>query len=73
MASRLRWNIRWSLWPNPTSMISYPRLWATRRVGYLLDQIRLHGENKELKEEVTTTGQKIWHRDPIHRLSNFGG
>src|SRR5207244_4434786 len=22
-----------------------PRLWATRRVGWLLDQIRLHGEN----------------------------
>jgi Ca-activated chloride channel family protein len=30
-----------------------PRLWANRRVGYLLDQIRLHGENKELKDEVT--------------------
>ena len=30
-----------------------PRLWASRRVGYLLDQIRLHGENKELKDEVT--------------------
>jgi Ca-activated chloride channel family protein len=30
-----------------------PRLWATRRVGYLLDEIRLHGENKELKDEVT--------------------
>lgn len=29
------------------------RLWATRRVGYLLDEIRLHGENKELKDEVT--------------------
>jgi len=29
-----------------------PRLWATRRVGYLLDEIRLHGENKELKDEV---------------------
>jgi uncharacterized protein YegL len=28
------------------------RLWATRRVGYLLDQIRLHGEEKELKDEV---------------------
>lgn len=27
-------------------------LWATRRVGYLLDQIRLHGESDELKEEV---------------------
>jgi Ca-activated chloride channel homolog len=30
-----------------------PRLWATRRVGYLLDQIRLHGENTELRDEVT--------------------
>jgi len=29
------------------------RLWATRRVGYLLDEIRLHGENKELRDEVT--------------------
>ncbi len=35
-----------------------PRLWATRRVGYLLDQIRLHGENKELKEEVTMLAKK---------------
>ena len=24
-----------------------PRLWATRRVGYLLDEIRLHGEERE--------------------------
>lgn len=30
-----------------------PQLWATRRVGYLLDQIRLHGENQELRQEVT--------------------
>ena len=30
-----------------------PQLWATRRVGYLLEEIRLHGENAELKEEVT--------------------
>jgi Ca-activated chloride channel family protein len=35
-----------------------PRLWATRRVGYLLDEIRLHGENKELKDEVTTLAKK---------------
>ena len=28
------------------------RLWATRRVGWLLDEIRLHGENSELKDEV---------------------
>jgi Ca-activated chloride channel homolog len=30
-----------------------PRLWATRRVGYLLDEIRLHGESGELREEAT--------------------
>lgn len=29
-----------------------PRLWAHRKVGYLLDSIRLHGENKELVDEV---------------------
>jgi len=35
-----------------------PRLWATRRVGYLLDEIRLHGENTELKDEVTDLARK---------------
>jgi Ca-activated chloride channel family protein len=35
-----------------------PRLWATRRVGYLLDEIRLHGENAELREEVTELARK---------------
>lgn len=30
-----------------------PRLWATRRVGYLLDEIRLRGESQELKDEVS--------------------
>jgi Ca-activated chloride channel homolog len=30
-----------------------PRLWATRRVGFLLDEVRLRGENKELREEIT--------------------
>lgn len=35
-----------------------PRLWATRRVGFLLDQIRLHGESKELRDEVTELARK---------------
>ena len=35
-----------------------PRLWATRRVGYLLDEIRLRGENKELKDEVSELARK---------------
>ena len=30
-----------------------PQLWATRRVGWLLDEIRLRGESTELKDEVT--------------------
>jgi len=29
-----------------------PRLWATRKIGYLLSQIRLHGENEELVDEI---------------------
>lgn len=29
-----------------------PRLWAMRKVGYLLDEMRLHGENKELRETI---------------------
>ncbi|MEI6807842.1 MAG: VIT domain-containing protein [bacterium] len=35
-----------------------PRLWATRRVGYLLDEIRLRGEDKELKDEVIRLGKE---------------
>jgi Ca-activated chloride channel family protein len=29
-----------------------PRLWATRKIGFLLDNIRLSGEQKELVDEV---------------------
>jgi Ca-activated chloride channel family protein len=35
-----------------------PKLWATRRVGFLLDEIRLHGENKELRDEVAELARK---------------
>lgn len=35
-----------------------PRLWATRRVGYLLEQIRLSGANKELTDEVVGLGTR---------------
>ncbi|OWK47257.1 VIT domain-containing protein [Fimbriiglobus ruber] len=33
-------------------------LWARRKVGYLLDQIRASGESKEVVEEVTTLAKK---------------
>src|SRR4051812_894042 len=35
-----------------------PRLWATRRVGFLLDEIRLHGETRELRDETTDLARK---------------
>jgi Ca-activated chloride channel family protein len=37
---------------NDTRHAFIPRLWATRRVGWLLDEIRLRGESKVLKDEV---------------------
>jgi Ca-activated chloride channel family protein len=33
-------------------------LWARRKVGYLMDQIRLNGEKKELVDELTTLAKK---------------
>jgi Ca-activated chloride channel family protein len=33
-------------------------IWARRKVGYLLDQIRAHGEKKELVEEVTALAKR---------------
>ncbi len=36
-----------------------PRLWATRRIGYLLEEIRLHGEEDELVAEVKKLAVKF--------------
>jgi Ca-activated chloride channel family protein len=36
-----------------------PPLWAARRVGFLLDQIRLHGESQELVDEVTRLAREF--------------
>ncbi len=35
-----------------------PRLWASRRVGWLVEQVRANGENKELKDEIIELGTK---------------
>ena len=35
-----------------------PRLWASRRVGWLIEQIRLNGETKELKDEIVDLGTR---------------
>lgn len=35
------------------------RLWAVRRVGWLLDEIRLRGESRELRDEVTSLAREF--------------
>ena len=35
-----------------------PRLWATRKIGYLMDEIRLHGEKAELKDEIVRLAKR---------------
>ncbi len=35
-----------------------PRLWATRRIGFLLDEIRLRGESAELRDEVADLARR---------------
>ena len=35
-----------------------PLLWANRRIGYLLQELRLHGHNDELLEEVIALSRK---------------
>ena len=35
-----------------------PRIWATRRVGWLMEQIRTNGEQKELTDEIVDLGTR---------------
>lgn len=35
-----------------------PRTWAAVKIGHLLDQIRLHGEQEEVTREIRRTGRK---------------
>lgn len=34
-----------------------PKLWATRKVGHLMDQIRLHGQSQEVVKEIQGLGK----------------
>ena len=36
-----------------------PRLWATRRVGYLMEQIRLNRESREVVDEIVSLGTRF--------------
>ncbi len=58
------------------------RLWAVRRVGHLMDEIRLHGETAELREEVVRLAKRYGILTPYtsylvleneEMLRRFGG
>ncbi len=61
-----------------------PRLWATRRVGWLIEQIRANGEQQELRDEIVEIGTRYGivtpytsylatDNDQPASTSNFGG
>lgn len=59
-----------------------PRLWATRRVGWLVEQMRSNGENKELRDEIVELGTRFGIVTPYtsylatdgsERSMDFGG
>ena len=37
---------------NSATLEAIPRLWATRKIGYLLNHVRLHGPDPELVEQI---------------------
>jgi Ca-activated chloride channel family protein len=46
-------------WKEETTDYEFvPAIWASRRVGDLLDQIRLTGENEEIKDEIVTLSRR---------------
>jgi Ca-activated chloride channel homolog len=60
-----------------------PGLWATRRVGWLMEQVRTNGEQKELTDEITDLGTRygivtpytsyLALEDDADRRLSFGG
>jgi len=46
--------------PEANTIYSFiPRIWASRKIGYLLEQIRLHGENQELVDTIKKLAEKF--------------
>jgi Ca-activated chloride channel family protein len=57
-ASALRYAIKTHLAAHSTRYDFIPVLWASRRIGYLLDQVRLHGD-KELVDEIVALSKEF--------------
>jgi Ca-activated chloride channel family protein len=44
--------------PHPDKYGFLPKLWAGRRIGYLLEDMRRHGENREVIDEIVALSKK---------------
>lgn len=55
-STKFTWNEKFA--KRETGHDYLPRLWASRKIGYLLDQIRMHGEDQELKDEVVRLAKR---------------
>ncbi|MEP6568486.1 MAG: VIT and VWA domain-containing protein [Acidobacteriota bacterium] len=49
-------NLRFSMREDGNDFL--PRLWATRRVGWLMEQVRTNGEQQELRDEIVDLGTR---------------
>ena len=50
---------------NHTPQAKYvPAIWAGRKIAFLIDEIRAHGESKEMVDEVVTLGQEYGIQTP---------
>jgi len=46
-------------WPSRDLDNSYlPRVWAMRKIGYLIEDVRLHGQNQEMIKEIVDLAQR---------------
>ena len=48
-------------------------IWARRKVGYLLDQIRANGEKTGAERRGDRAGEEVWHHDAVHQLADRAG
>lgn len=49
-------NLRFSMREDANDFL--PRLWATRRAGWLMEQVRTNGEQQELRDEIVDLGTR---------------
>ncbi|MBI1849865.1 MAG: VWA domain-containing protein [Planctomycetes bacterium] len=55
----MKWPVRFPDGASPTSRSFVARLWALRRIGHLVEEIRLHGRSQELVDSVVSLSTRF--------------